>query len=258
MLLEALILHKSHISGQHHESASGLVGELFRAVPLLLDPVLLSKEAEELIRENSRAEVPGAVEAGTIGVAAAQGMGADQCNHLAVIKAHAGEDIADVTLVLGGVRKTAIGSACCDIPVLTAGSPGDRWAAQLLDSASTRKSPQIGVSDPGELSLDGLEEVAGGLETGVGAVIGLRGESHGGAVAASGAGLLIIGTTCVPCETNQDLLRATKPSRLVLWSLMTTTSRNDYLRDHSCRHHSRYRRPDGQRQRRTPSGSRPG
>jgi hypothetical protein len=33
------------------------------------DPVLLSKEAEELIRENSRAEVPGAVEAGTIGVA---------------------------------------------------------------------------------------------------------------------------------------------------------------------------------------------
>lgn len=54
------------------------------------------------------------------------------------------------------------------------------------------------------MSLDGLEEVAGSLETGVGAMIRLRGESHRGAVAASSAGLLVIGTTCVPCETNQD------------------------------------------------------
>lgn len=209
MLLEALILDKSHISGQHHESASGLVSELSRAVPLLLDPLLLNKEAEELVGEKGRAEVPGPVKAGTIGVASAQGMGADKRNHLAVIKAHAGEDVADVTLVLGGIRKTAVGSAGGDVPVLTAGSPGDRGATRLLDGTGTTKSPQIGVRDPGELSLDGLEEVAGSLETGVGAVIRLRGESHRGAVAASSAGLLIIGTTCVPCETNQDLLRAT-------------------------------------------------
>lgn len=135
-------------------------------------------------------------------------MGADKCNHLAIIKAHAGEDVADVTLVLGGIRKTAVGSAGGNVPVLTAGSPGDRGATRLLDGAGTTKSPQIGVRDPGELSLDGLEEVAGSLETGVGAVIRLRGESHRGAVAASSAGLLIIGTTCVPCETNQDLLKA--------------------------------------------------
>lgn len=171
VLLEGLILDKGHISGQHHERGSGLVSVLKRAVPLLLVPLLLNKQTEELVAENSWAEVPGTVKPGAVGVAATQGMGADQCNHLAVIKAHAGEDIANVTLILGGIRQTTIGSASGDVLVLTAGSPGDGGTTCLLNCAGTTEGPQIRVSDPGELSLDGLEEITGNLQTGVGAVV---------------------------------------------------------------------------------------
>ena len=171
MGLEALVLDQSHISGQHHQSGSGLVSELSWAIPLLVAPLLLNKEAEELVAEDSRAEVPGAIEAGTVSVAAAEGVSTAKCNHLTVVEAHATKDVADVTRALGGIRQTAVGGACGNLLVLTTGSPGDGGTAELLDGASATQSPQIRVGDPRELGLDGLEEVAGSLQTGVGTVV---------------------------------------------------------------------------------------
>lgn len=169
--LEALVLNESHISGQHHESGSGLVSELSRAVPLLVAPLLLDKETEELVAENSRAEVPRAVEAGAVGVAATQSVSTAQCNHLTVIEAHATKDITDVTGALSGVGQTAIGCTGSNFLVLTTGSPGNGGTAEFLNSTSATESPKIGVGDPGELGLDRLKEVASGLQTGIGAVV---------------------------------------------------------------------------------------
>lgn len=43
------------------------------------------------------------------------------------------------------------------------------------------------------------------LQSSVGTMVTLRGKSHGGTVAASGFGLDIIGTACVPSEADKDL-----------------------------------------------------
>ena len=59
-------------------------------------------------------------------------------------------------------------------------------------------------------TLDRLQEVSGVLETSVGAVIRLGGESHGSTIAATGASLLVIGTTGVPGETDENLEEAHK------------------------------------------------
>ena len=73
-----------------------------------------------------------------------------------------------------------------------------------MDRAGGGQSPEVGVGDPGEGLLDGLEEVAGGDQAGVGAVVTLGGETHGGAVGAAGAGLLVVGARGVPSETEED------------------------------------------------------
>lgn len=203
--LEALVLDQGNITGQHHQGTSSLVGVLDRAVPLALVPLLLNEQTEELVAEDGRAEIPRSFETGAVGVGTAQSVSSDQSDHLAVIEAHAAEDITDVTVALGGVGKTAIGGTGGNVPVLTAGAPGDDGATELLNGGGTGQSPQVGVGDPGELGLDGLEEVTGVLQTGVGAVVRLRSETHGSTVATTSAGLLVIGTTGVPGETNEDL-----------------------------------------------------
>lgn len=169
--LEALVLDQRNVGGQHHQCRGGLVGELSRAVPLALVPLLLDKEAEELIAEDSWAEVPRTVKARAIGVCPAQGVCADQSDHLAVVEAHTSEHVTDVALTLCGVRQTTVRGAGGNILVLTARAPGNLRAAELLDGGGAGQSPKIGVGDPGELGLDGLEEVTGVLETGIGAVV---------------------------------------------------------------------------------------
>lgn len=205
VLAEDLVLDESNIGGQHHQGGGGLVGELSRAIPLALTPLLVDEQLEIIVGEDRGAEVPRSLVARSVGVRTAQGVSTGQGHHLTVIKAHAAEDGADVVLVLGGIRQTPIGGAGRDVLVLTAGSPRDDGATKLLDGGGTGQSPQIRVGDPGELSLDGLQEVTGVLQTGVGTVVRLRSEAHGSTVATTSAGHLIVGTAGVPGETDEDL-----------------------------------------------------
>lgn len=206
MLLKLLVLDKRNISRKHHESLSGLVRELLGSVPLLLIPSLLDKQPEELISEDSRAEIPRTVETRPVSVRAAQSVSTTQNDNLLVVEAHAVEHVADVAVALGAVGETTIRCAAGDVLVLAAGSPGDGGAAEFLDCGDAGEGPEVGVGDPGELGLDGLEEVAGDFEAGVGAVVGFGGESHGGAVAATGASFFVVGAACVPGETEDDLI----------------------------------------------------
>lgn len=56
-----------------------------------------------------------------------------------------------------------------------------------------------------KLTVNGLEEVTGELQTSIGTVIRLGGESHGSSVAATSASLLVVGTASVPGQSNEDL-----------------------------------------------------
>lgn len=136
---------------------------------------------------------------------ATKGVSSNQSNDLLVVESHAVEDVTDVRLLLGGVGKTSVRGASSNVLVLAARSPRDGRATKLLDGAGTSQGPQVGVGDPGELGLDGLQEVSGVLETSVGAVVGLGGKSHGGTVASTSASLLVVGTACVPCQTDKNL-----------------------------------------------------
>lgn len=205
MLPEALVINQGHISRHHHQSLSGLVGELARTIPLLRLPLLLDEQTEELVGENSRAEVPRAIEAGAVGVGTSEGVSANERNNLAVIEAHTVEDVTDVLLLLAAVGEPAVRSAGAEVLVGPARPPGDGRATQLLDGAGAGQGPEVGVGDPWELGLDGLEEITGVVEAGIGAVVGFRGESHSRTVAASSAGFLVICTTCVPGESHQNL-----------------------------------------------------
>lgn len=82
---------------------------------------------------------------------ATQGVRAAQGDHLTIIEAHPAEDVTNVLLVLGSVRKAAVGSAARDITVLATWSPRDGGSLHLLDSAGASKSPEVGVGDPWEL-----------------------------------------------------------------------------------------------------------
>lgn len=53
--------------------------------------------------------------------------------------------------------------------------------------------------------MDGLEEVTSKLQTSIRAMVRLGSESHGSAVAATSASLLVVGTASVPCQSNEDL-----------------------------------------------------
>lgn len=220
VLLEGLVVDQSHVGGQHHEGGGALVGELSRATPLALVPLLLDQQTEELVAEDSRAEVPRTIETRAVGVGATQSVGTDQGNHLTIIESHAGEDITNVTVILGRIGQTTIGGAGNHLLVLTTGSPGDLGATQLLDGRRSSQSPEVRVSDPRELGLDGLQEVACVLETGIGAVARLGSESHCGTVATTSVGLLVVGTTSVPGETDENL-------RITKCTLSATPVQND-------------------------------
>jgi hypothetical protein len=202
--LEALVLDQGHVGGQHHEGLGGDILELLGAVPLLVSPLLFHEELVVVVGEDGRGEGPGTRETRTVSVAAAESVGTGESDDLLVIEAHAVEDGTKMLLLLRSVGETAVGGAVRDVTVVTAGSPGDLGALHLLDSSNTSKNPEIGVADPGELLLDGVEEVAGSVKTGVGTVVALRGESHGSTVAATGLSLGIVGATGVPCKTNKD------------------------------------------------------
>ena len=204
MLLEDGILHQRHITRQHHQRFGLDVLILLRPVPLPPRPLLIQQEAEVIVRHHGRAERPRAIEAGAVGVAPPEGVGAREGHNLPIVKPHAPEDGAQMALLLRPVRETAVGRAEGGRPVLPPGPPWDLRALHLLDGRHAGQGPQVGVRDPWELPLDGFEEVAGGFEAGVGAVVGLGVEPHGCAVGAAGVGGFVVGAAAVPGEAEDD------------------------------------------------------
>lgn len=214
MLLKQRILNQRHIRRQHHQALALNILKLLGAIPLLIRPLLAQQEAEVVVRHHDRGEGPGAVEAGAVGVAAAEGVGAAEGDDLAVVEAHAAEDGAQVGLLFGAVGEAAVGGAHADVAVGAAGSPGDYGAFGLFVSGDrgewlegrkrkTRtlhflycgdagESPEVGVCDPGKLFLDWVQEISSGFQAGVRSVVTFRGESHGGAVGATGVGQLVV------------------------------------------------------------------
>lgn len=151
MLLELLVLDQGEIRRQHHQALGGLVGELHGPVPLLLLPLLVDQQLEEVVGEDGGAEIPGAVVARAVGVSAAKSVSAAQRDDLAVVKSHAVKDVTDVALVLAGIGKTAVRRTRGNVLVLTTRSPGNGGTAQLLNGTGAGQSPQVRVRNPREL-----------------------------------------------------------------------------------------------------------
>ena len=149
VLLEARVLDERHVRRQHHERLAPHVLVLLRPVPLLPRPLLPQQQAEVVVRDDGRGEGPGAVEAGAVGVAAAEGVGAGQGDDLPVVEAHAVEDGAEVGLLFGPVGEAAVGRAHGYVPGGAAGAPGDGGALHFLDGADAGEGPEVRVGYPG-------------------------------------------------------------------------------------------------------------
>ena len=201
---EDLVLHQRHIRRQHHQALRLHILILLGPIPLPPPPLLIQQQAEVIIANDRGRKGPRAVKAGAIGVAPPQSMRAAQRYNLAVVEPHAPEDRAQVILPLGAVRESSVGRAEADVAIGAPGPPGHRGALHLLDGCHARERPQVRVGDPGELLLDRFQEVAGGFQAGVGAVVAFGGEAHRGAVGAAGVGGGVVGAAAVPGEADDD------------------------------------------------------
>lgn len=220
MFLELAVLDEGHVRGEHHEGFGGDVLVLFRAVPLSnpfvsafaggtlfgkkkggerggwaylpKSPLLPQQQPEIIIRHDRRAETPGSIEPTPVRMAPPQRMSAAQSHNLPVVETHPPENGAEMRLVFRAVGKAAVGRAQAGVTIRPAGPPGDGGALHLLDRADAGEGPEVRVGDPGELLLDGFEEVARRFEAGVGAVVAFGGETHGRAVGAAGPRFFVV------------------------------------------------------------------
>ena len=161
MLLEARVPDERHVRRQHHERLAPHVLVLLRPVPLLPRPLLPQQQAEVVVRDDGRGEGPGAVEAGAVRVAAAEGVGAGQGDDLPVVEAHAVEDGAEVGLLFGAVGEPAVGRAHGYVSVGAAGAPGDGGALHFLDGADAGEGPEVRVGYPRVFGWEGVLEGCG-------------------------------------------------------------------------------------------------
>lgn len=148
---EGLVGGQDVVSGEHHQGLGGLVLELLGAVPLLVLPLLLQQELVEVVGQHGGREGPRTLIARSVGVASANGVATAEGDNLAVVEAHAVEDVTQVLGALAGVGETAIGSASSSLTVTAARSVRDNGAVHLLDGADTAEDPEIRVGDPGVL-----------------------------------------------------------------------------------------------------------
>jgi hypothetical protein len=116
-------------------------------------------------------------ESGSIRVASSKGVSATESYDFLIGESHTVEDVANMFVSFGSVGKSTIGSTGCKIFIGTARSPGNGRSTHFLECTYSSKGPEIRVGDPRELLLDFFEVVAGNLETGIGTVIGFRGET---------------------------------------------------------------------------------
>ena len=178
-----LVLHQRHVRRQHHQALGALVLVLLRTFPGTHVPFVgLKEETVVVVCYNGGGVCPGAFEAGTVGVAAAEGVGAGEgddfvvgetCGELGCARreedrrqeacalTHAREDGPEVILRLRPIRQTSIRCTPAGIAVGAARTPRHNRALHFLDGGHGGKGPEVGVRDPGKLLLDRLEKVAG-------------------------------------------------------------------------------------------------
>lgn len=147
--LELLVLDESHVCGQHHDRFV-FIDVLLGTVPLLPVPLPVHKELVVIVGQDSWREGPGTIKARSVGVASAQSVGAGKGNNLLVVEAHAVENVPQVVLSLGGVRKAAIRCTGSYISVRATWSVWDLGSQHLLNGANATKNPKVRVADPGE------------------------------------------------------------------------------------------------------------
>lgn len=155
-------------------------------------------------------------------MAAAEGVSTAESDDFLVVEAHASEDLPQVILLLAGIWQTSIRCACNGFGVSASRSVWDGWALHLLNTSDTSEDPEIRIGDPWELlctidmlagvrfrevdilTLDWLQEVPGSFETGIGAVVGFGGKSHGCTIAASGLGVRVVSSRSMPGQSDED------------------------------------------------------
>mmetsp|Transcript_36442 Transcript_36442/g.67879 ORF Transcript_36442/g.67879 Transcript_36442/m.67879 type:complete len:334 (+) Transcript_36442:40-1041(+) len=206
--------YQAHVGGQHHELATRVLqlsraGPFLAVVGLLGGPLLLQQQTEVLIGEGGLGVGPGAPVAGRVLVAAPHRMRARQTNNLLVIKSHAVEDVSEVLDIRSHTarvrrRQATIRNSRGLVGVSAAASPGNGRAAHLLNGSGTGQSPQVSIAHRRILFLDGFEEVTRTAQAGVSAPHRLRGEAHGGTVAAASAVLFRVSARSVPRKANQS------------------------------------------------------
>jgi hypothetical protein len=154
-------------------------------------------------------------ESGSVRVASSKGVSATESHDFLIRESHTVEDVANVFVTFGSIGKSAIGSTGCKILIGTTWSPRNDGSTHFLERTDSSKSPEIRISDPRELLLYFFEVVAGNLETGIGTVIGFRGETlqsakprkgmyHSSTVASAGTSFFIVGAAGVPCKSNNN------------------------------------------------------
>lgn len=194
---ELLVLDEGHVGRQHHQGFGLGILELLGTVPFLPAPLLLEQQLVVVVGQRRGAEGPGPVEAGSIGVASAQGVRAREGDNLLVVETHAVEDVAQMAVLLAGIRQPAVARHEGSVAVGAARSPCDGGTLHLLDGGDAGEGPEVRVGDPGELLLDGFEEVSGGLETCVGAMVAFWCEAHGGTIGAACARFFVVAVVIV-------------------------------------------------------------
>lgn len=127
ILLETLILNQRHIRRQHHQTLRALILILLRALPCAEIPfALVEQQAEVVVCYDGGGMGPRAFEAGAVGVAAAEGVGAGESDDFLVVETlsriyqhlvggnlitfsthHAAEDCAEVLLFFAAVREAS-------------------------------------------------------------------------------------------------------------------------------------------------------
>lgn len=80
------------------------------------------------------------------------------------------------------------------VAALAAEAPVHDRTLHFSDGADVYEGAEVAVGDPGELRVDGLEEVVGVIEAGIGGVAGLGVEAHGHAVRVACIIFLVVDT----------------------------------------------------------------
>mmetsp|Transcript_101327 Transcript_101327/g.254065 ORF Transcript_101327/g.254065 Transcript_101327/m.254065 type:complete len:230 (+) Transcript_101327:1370-2059(+) len=149
---------------------------------------------------------------------------ADESHDLAVVEAHAIEDLTDMLCCLlpaldtslivdihdsciypcFRTRKTAWSNSLFWLSILASPAERDLRTSRMLDGAIGCQNPEVGIAQVRELALDGLHELTGSVKACVFRVPGFQLVPHGGAIGTTSAVSCTIRSRRVPSQPDQD------------------------------------------------------